>query len=75
MTNIKELGRFQIRSKIADNWIETKDAFITDNLQIYYNENFNNWRLKDTTLPSSTDLTIIIIPLKNEEIRRIKQFI
>lgn len=73
MANIKDLGDFQIKSKIASNWIETKDEFIADNLRIYYRSEFREWRLKDTTVFSTMDITTIKIPLDNEEIYRIKK--
>lgn len=73
MENIKDLGELQIKSKIASNWIETKDAFIADNLSIYYRSEFGQWRLKDMNNASSMDITTIKIPLDSEEIIRIKR--
>ena len=73
MANIKDLGDLQIKSKIAINWFETKDQFIADNLIIYYRYEFGEWRLKDTSVFSSMDITTIKIPLDSEEIYRIKK--
>jgi hypothetical protein len=53
------LGDLHITSKKASNWVETKEAFIADNLQIYYGENFDEWILKETSPISSTELTTI----------------
>lgn len=73
MENIKDLGDLQIKSKIASNWIETKDAFTADNLIIYYRSDFGEWRLKDMNIASSMDITTVKIPLNDEEIKRIKR--
>jgi hypothetical protein len=73
MASIKDLGDLQIKSKIASNWIETKDEFIADNLIIYYRSEFGEWRLRDMNLASSMDITTIKIPLDSEEIIRIKK--
>jgi hypothetical protein len=71
--DIKKLGDLQIKEKIATHWVETKDAFIADNLQIYFRSDFGQWRLRDMNLLSSMDLTTIKVPLDNEEVFRIKK--
>lgn len=71
--DIEKLGDLEIKSKIAQRWIETKDAYIANNLQIYFRSEFGEWRLKDMSILSSMDITTIKIPLDNNEILRIKK--
>ena len=73
MATVKDLGELQIKSKIARNWLETKDEFIADNLSIYYKESTNEWKLKDKSTLSTIDLTTIKIPLNYIEVARIKR--
>jgi len=71
--DIEKVGDLEIKSKIAQRWIETKDAYIADNLQIYFRTEFGEWRLRDMNIASSMDITTIKIPLDNEEVSRIKK--
>lgn len=66
-------GSIQIAEKIAKEWQKNEDgSFTADNLKIYYREEFKEWRLKDTALLTTLDITDIPIPLTDKEIERVK---